>query len=120
MIRLENVTKKFNGPNGEVTALDNASLRLSAGDALTAELLFRDKRISPYFVMRLGPFSFEVDPAYRGLLGRGAVLRLEQREPHHVPQVGDVGQEPWIPGQSQPFSNKLDGKIGPAKKNKSR
>ena len=34
MIRLENVTKKFDGPNGKVTALDNISLALSAGEML--------------------------------------------------------------------------------------
>ena len=34
MIQIENLTKKFNGPNGEVTALDNVSLRLSAGELL--------------------------------------------------------------------------------------
>lgn len=34
MIRLENVTKKFDGPNGKVTALDNITLTLSAGELL--------------------------------------------------------------------------------------
>lgn len=34
MIKLENVTKKFDGPNGKVTALDNISLALSAGEML--------------------------------------------------------------------------------------
>ena len=34
MIQLENVTKKFDGPSGKVTALDNISLTLSAGELL--------------------------------------------------------------------------------------
>jgi putative ABC transport system ATP-binding protein len=34
MIQLENVTKKFDGPNGKITALDNISLALSAGELL--------------------------------------------------------------------------------------
>ncbi len=52
---------------------ENSRLLLAAGDAPTAELLFRDKRISPYIVRRLGPFSFEIDPAHRGLLKQALV-----------------------------------------------
>jgi len=34
MIQLKNVTKKFDGPNGKVTALENISLTLSSGELL--------------------------------------------------------------------------------------
>ena len=34
MIQLKNLTKAFDGPNGKVTALDNVSLTLSAGELL--------------------------------------------------------------------------------------
>ncbi|MDM8521971.1 DEAD/DEAH box helicase [Desulfococcaceae bacterium HSG8] len=52
---------------------DGNSLKLSVRDLPTAELLSRDKNVSPWLEKRTEPLSFRISPAHRGVLKQALV-----------------------------------------------
>ncbi|QTA89011.1 DNA repair helicase XPB [Desulfonema magnum] len=52
---------------------DGNWLKLSVRDIPTAELLSRDKNVSPWLGKRLEPLSFRISPAHRGVLKQALV-----------------------------------------------